>query len=160
MENTIDRLPGHASCPDPHHRFYAQVNGKPFLTARLTGLTCLRSELESVQTCKIWKIHAMGKVAYRSTAFGFFIDQSLTPGAYDLARDERLAAVYHLAPKKVAQVYHARDFQEGRLTLLECNLETGRLRGTFEFAISAIGFKVSAGEFDVQCRAHPPFSLR
>ncbi len=134
----------------PNH-FSAVVCGKPFVTTALSGLLCLRPELMGVRNRSIWKIHAAGHVARRRTILGLFIDQTLEPGTYDLVRNDRLTAVYHLTPPKVAQVYHSRDFQHGSVTLLECNVETGRLRGTFEFAMSAINFKVCEGEFDLLC---------
>lgn len=138
---------------DKDSRFSALVNDKPFITTRLQGLACLRSELEGVQTHRIWKIHATGKVANRRTVFGFFIDQSLKPGTYDLVRNERVSAVYHLTPRQQALVFHSRDFQDGTLTLLECDVETGRLRGTFAFSIPAIDFNVTRGHFNLLCNA-------
>jgi hypothetical protein len=131
--------------------FRACVNTKPFLTTRLSGLSCLRPELVGARTHRIWKIHAEGHVGRHRTMLGLFIDQTLEPGSYDLVRNDRITAVYHRTPKQVAQVYHSRDFQRGSVTLLEFNPDTGRLRGTFEFAMSAIGFDVSGGEFDVVC---------
>lgn len=148
--------PSAAPQADARSRFSALVNNKPFTLSLLQGLSCLRSELVGVRTHKIWKIHATGKVAHRRTVFGFFIDQSLQPGTYDLVRNERLTAVYHLTPRQQAQVYNSRDFQQGSLTLLECNPETGRLRGTFEFSMSAIDFTVSQGEFDLYCCTAQP----
>lgn len=151
MEN-ITHLPSPGFPRDSGQgHFHALINNKPFTTTDLQGLLCLRSELVGQRTCRIWKIHATGKVAHRRTVFGFFIDQSLEPGTYDLVRNERLTAVYHLTPKQQAQVYHSRDFQHGSVTLIECNAETGRLRGTFEFSMSAIDFTVSHGEFDLRC---------
>lgn len=149
MEN-ITHFP---SSDFPLGNFRALINDKPFTTTRLQGILCLRSELVGARTQKIWKIHATGKVAHRRTVFGFFIDQSLRPGTYDLVRNERLTAVYHLTPRQQALVYHSRDFQEGCVTLLECNTRTGRLRGRFEFSMSAIDFTVSRGEFDLRCRS-------
>lgn len=136
--------------------FRALINDKPFTTTHLQGHLCLRSELTGERTCKIWKVHATGKVAWRRTVFGFFIDQSLEPGTYDLVRNERLTAVYHLMPRQQAQVYHSRDFQHGSVTLHECDAHTGRLRGAFEFSMSAIDFIVSQGEFDLRCRPAQP----
>ncbi|WP_341958881.1 hypothetical protein [Pseudomonas sp. RC10] len=153
MNGSIHLPPSNVLPFDKDSRFSAVVNGKPFITTRLQGIACLRSELEGVQTRQIWKIHATGKVAHRRTVFGFFIDQSLQPGTYDLVRNERVSAVYHLTPKQQAMVFHSRDFQDGTLTLLECNVETGRLRGTFEFSIPAIDFNVTRGEFNLVCRA-------
>lgn len=140
---------GHPAQAQGH--LHALVNGKPFITQTLSGLACLRPELSGARELRIWKIHAIGKVAHRRTMLGFFIDQALQPGTYDLVGNERLTAIYHLTPKQVARVYHSCDFQVGSVTLLECNVETGRLRGTFEFAISAIEFTVSAGEFELLC---------
>ncbi|MFK3796189.1 hypothetical protein [Pseudomonas sp. NPDC088444] len=145
----------HSALPD---RFQALVNGKPFLPQTVDALSCLQTELEGARNRKIWKIHAVGKVAYRRTVFGLFLDPSLEPGTYDLVRDDRLTVIYHLTPKQSAQVYHSQDFQEGSLTLLECNGAKGRLRGSFEFAIPAVGFAVSCGEFDVLCRPEKPAS--
>lgn len=140
----------HCSPPD---RFEAQVNGKAFISTGLSAWACLRTELEGSRSYKIWKIHAVGKVAGRRTVFGLFMDQTLPLGTYDLARDARLTVVYHLTPKRHAQVFHSRDFQQGTLTLLDGNGDTGRLRGTFEFAVPAIGFGVSGGVFDLVCRS-------
>lgn len=132
-------------------RFSAMINDKPFLTTSLTGLSCLRPELVGARTCRIWKINVVGQVARHRTMLGLFIDQTLQPGTYDLVCDDRVSAVYHLTPPQLSQVYHSQNFQSGSVTLLECNAETGRLRGTFEFGMSAINFKVSAGEFDLVC---------
>jgi hypothetical protein len=148
MNQALTRASSTAPTPDI---FRASVNTKPFLTTRLSGLSCLRPELVGARTHRIWKIHAEGQVARHRTMMGLFIDQTLEPGTYDLVRNDRITAVYHRTPKQVAQVYHSRDFQRGSLTLLEFNPVTGRLRGTFEFAMSAIGFDVSGGEFDVMC---------
>jgi hypothetical protein len=131
--------------------FRAFVNTKPFVASRLSGLSCLRPELSGARTHRIWKIHAEGQVARHRTMLGLFIDQTLEPGTYDLVRNDRITVVYHRTPKQVVQVFHSRDFQCGSVTLLEFNSDTGRLRGTFEFAMSAIGFDVSGGEFDVVC---------
>lgn len=142
------RIPARLPC-DGH--FHARVNDKRFITRHLSGSVCLRCELTGPRTHRIWKIHAVGTVSWRRTVIGLFIDQSLRPGTYDLIGSDRLTAVYHLTPRRIAQVYHSRDFQQGSVTLLECNVDTGRLRGTFEFAMSAIGFRVSGGEFDLGC---------
>ena len=141
-KQTTTRAPGH---------FAAVVNGRPWSLTQVTGIACKRAELEGMRTRNIWKIHAVGQVRQRRTVIGFFIDQVLVPGTYDLVRNDRLTAVYHLTPRQVATVYHSRDFQEGSVTLHECDVETGRVRGTFEFAIPAMGFRVSQGEFDLVC---------
>jgi hypothetical protein len=132
-------------------RFYASVNNRPFLTSTVNGLSCLRPELTGARTHAIWKIHAVGQVARRRTVVGLFIDQALQPGTYDLVNDERITAIYHLTPAQVARIYHSRDFDRGSVTLLECNAQTGRLRGTFEFAMPWIDFTVSEGMFDLVC---------
>lgn len=152
MEKTTHFAPLSLCHSSPPDRFEAQVNGKAFISTHVSALACLRTELEGARSCRIWKIHAVGKVAGRRTVFGFFMDQTLTPGSYDLVRDARLTVVYHLTPKQHAQVFHSRDFQAGTLTLLDCNGDTGRLRGTFEFAMPAVGFVVSSGAFDLLCR--------
>jgi hypothetical protein len=131
--------------------FNATVNGKPFLTTALTGTRCLRPELSGMRTRHIWNLHVAGQVARRRTMIGFFIDQVLTPGTYDLVGNDHLSVVYHLTPRQFARVYHSQHFQQGRVTLLECDTQTGRLRGTFDFAMSATGFKVADGEFDLVC---------
>ncbi|SER07184.1 hypothetical protein SAMN03159444_03166 [Pseudomonas sp. NFACC02] len=132
-------------------RFYASVNNRPFLASNVSGLSCLRPELTGARTHAIWKIHAVGQVARRRTVLGLFIDQTLQPGTYNLVTDERITAIYHLTPAQMARIYHSRDFQQGSVTLLECNQETGRLRGTFEFAMPWIDFSVSEGMFDLVC---------
>jgi len=131
--------------------FSARINGTPFITTDLSGVSCLRPELTGARSQRIWKLHAVGKVGPHRTALGLFIDQTLTAGIYDLVRNDRLTAVYHLTPKQVAQVFHSRDFAQGRVRLLECNPDTGRLRGSFEFGIPAMNFSVSRGEFDLLC---------
>ncbi len=138
-------------CTDSSDHFSATVDGKPFVTTRLSGVMCLRPELAGARSQRIWKIHASGQVGRRRTILGFFIDQTLAPGTYDLVRNERLTAIYHLIARQTVPVYHSRDFQQGSVTLLECNVETGRLRGIFEFSMSAINFSVSDGEFDLLC---------
>ena len=151
-----DQRPPHTSTPGV---FHALVNDRPFLTTRVSAVSCLRAELKGPCEHPIWKIHAVGKVCYRRTIIGFFIDDSLQPGTYDLVANEGLTAVYHLTPKQLAQVYHSRDFESGSVRLLECNAQTGRIRGHFEFAIPAVGFRVSEGMFDLVCqREHPPRS--
>jgi hypothetical protein len=50
----------------------------------------------------------------------------------------------------MARVYHSRYFQTGELTLLECNPDTRRLRGTLEFGMSSINFKLAQGAFNLQ----------
>lgn len=157
MDNTIAPSSSGACSAHSSDRFQAKVNGKPFLSHRLRAMACLRTELEGTRNCKIWKIHAVGKVGKYRTVFGFFIDQSLEPGTYDLVNDSRLAVIYHRTPKRCAQVFHSRDFQTGSLTLLACNDGSECLRGTFEFGIPDIGFNVTSGEFDLQCR---PVSAR
>ncbi|MDH0745396.1 hypothetical protein N5D61_03425 [Pseudomonas sp. GD03842] len=157
MENNRRTRPFDATDLGPANRFQALVNGKPFQAQSLSGLACLQTELEGVRTRNIWKIHAVGKVGCRRTLFGLFLDRSLEPGTYDLLRNDRLTVIYHLTPKQSSQVYHSRDFQQGSLNLIECPGATGRLRGAFEFAIPAVGFAVTRGEFDVLC---PPESAR
>lgn len=142
--------PASSTSPRPDI-FRAFVNSKPFMASRLSGLSCLRPELCGARTHRIWKIHAEGQVARHRTMLGLFIDQTLEPGTYDLVRNDRITVVYHRTPKQVLQVFHSRDFQRGSLTLIEFKPDTGRLRGTFEFSMSAIGFDVSGGEFDVVC---------
>jgi hypothetical protein len=139
------------TAPSARGHFSARINGTPLITTDLSGMSCLRPELTGARSQRIWKIHAVGKVGPHRTALGLFIDQTLAPGIYDLVRDERLTAVYHLTPKRVAQVFHSRDFAQGRVRLLRCNADTGRLRGSFEFGIPAMNFKVSRGEFDLLC---------
>lgn len=151
MEYTTHFPPEPVMPPDPHNHFYAQVNGKPFLTTRLCGRSCLRSELVGVRTCKIWKIHAVGKVAHHRTVLGMFIDQSLGPGTYDLVQDERLSVIYHVTPRQFAQLYHSRDFETASVTLLECDVQTGHLRGTFEIDMPSAGLLIADGQFDVWC---------
>jgi hypothetical protein len=136
-------------------QFGAMINGRQFVTTALSGTRCLRTELSGMRTRKIWNVQAVGQVARQRTMIGLYIDQVLTPGTYDLVHNERLGAVYHLTPPQFSQIYHSQDFQKGSVTLLECDTETGRLRGTFEFSMSAIGFKVTQGEFDLMCEADP-----
>jgi hypothetical protein len=136
----------------PHRQFSAQVNGKRFVATHVTGLSCLRAELVGARKQKIWKINAVGQVGKRRTMFGLFIAQTLQPGLHSLVRNDEVSAVYHVTPRQFLQVYHSRDFQSGSVTLLECNAKTGRLRGTFEFGMSAIDFSVLDGEFDLVCQ--------
>lgn len=141
-------------CADPvaDNRLSATINGKIFIPSDLTALACLRSELAGARTQKIWKLHAVGKVGHRRTVLGLFIDQSLGPGTYDLVRDERLSVVYHVTPRQFHQIFHAHDFQSGTVTLLECSVETGHLRGTFEINMPAADLEVTDGSFDVHCQ--------
>lgn len=156
----MDTIPtgGHRRPPHTSTRgeFRALVNGRPFLTTQVSAVSCLRSELKGPCSHTIWKIHVVGKVCYRRTVIGFFIDHSLPPGTYDLVGNDKLTAVYHLTPKQRAQIFHSRDFECGSMTLLECNAQTGRIRGHFEFAIPAIDFSVSRGTFDLVCPRDPP----
>lgn len=132
--------------------FQALVKGKPFITKGLSGLVCLRSELDAARSSDIWKIHAAGQVAAHRTMIGFYIDRALGPGTYDLVGNEQIKTIYHLTPKRMATIFHSRDLQFGSMTLLECNLDTRRLRGTFEFSIPALGFEVRDGAFDLLCQ--------
>ncbi|MFJ3520980.1 hypothetical protein ACIPO9_00725 [Pseudomonas sp. NPDC090203] len=129
----------------------ATINGKPFTPGQLSAFSCLRPELTGKRSHKIWKIHAVGKVAHRRTVLGMFIDQSLEPGTYDLVRDERLSAIYHVTPRQFAQLYHSQDFEKGSVTLLECDVQTGHLRGTFHIDMPSAGLLIADGQFDVWC---------
>lgn len=155
MENSTHLPHSPLRLPAVEGHFNAVVNARQFLTTHLSAVWCLRPELDGVRTHSIWKVHAVGQVASRRTVFGLFIDRMLKPGTYDLVANDRLTVVYHLTPRRIAQVYHSRDFQQGSLTLLACEIETGRLKGTFEFAIPAIGFEVTDGQFELICGPVP-----
>ena len=129
----------------------ASINGKPFTPRQLSAYSCLRPELTGKRSLKIWKIHAVGKVAHHRTVLGMFIDQSLEPGTYDLVQDERVSAIYHVTPRQFAQLYHSRDFEKGAVTLIECDVETGHLRGTFAIDMPSAGLLIADGQFDVWC---------
>lgn len=130
--------------------FQALINDKPFIATSVVALSCWRAELGDAPNRRIWKIIATGNVARQGTSIGIYIDQSLTPGTYNLINNHTISVVYHLTPRQVAQIYHSRHFQTGCLELQECNEQTKRLRGTFEFGLSSISFKVTSGAFDVQ----------
>lgn len=141
--------------PPAAERFQMLVNGKPFVANSITGRSCWRAELASTPSRRIWKILASGRVARQGTSIGLYIDQSLTPGVYDLVDNTLISVVYHLTPRKVARVLHSRAFQRGRLALLECDPSTQRLRGTFDFSLPSSDFHVTAGKFDLQWTHDP-----
>jgi hypothetical protein len=131
--------------------FSATINGKSFTPDDLTAFSCLRAELEGPRTHRIWKIHAVGKLAHHRTVLGMFIDQSLEPGTYDLVNDERVSVIYHVTPRQFSQLYHSRDFLTGSVTLLECDAQSGRLRGSFAISMPHVGLEITAGGFDLLC---------
>lgn len=135
--------------------FHALVNGKPFIATSVIALSCWRAELGRAPSRRIWKIIASGNVARKGTSIGIYIDQSLTPGVYDLINNHKISIVYHLTPRVIAKVYHSRHFQTGCLELQECAEQTKRLRGLFEFGLSSISFEVTSGAFDVQWIDNP-----
>ncbi|HEY0288974.1 MAG TPA: hypothetical protein VGC62_18520 [Pseudomonas sp.] len=130
-------------------QFQAVINDKPFVANRIMGRSCWRSELRGTPRRRIWKILASGHVARQGTSIGFYIDQTLTPGTYNLVDNFDISVVYHLTPRQVARVYHSRHLQMGSLALLQCDQESRRLRGTFDFGMSSIKFHVTAGTFDL-----------
>jgi hypothetical protein len=131
-------------------QFQAMVNGKPFVAASVTAWSCWRAELRHKPNRRIWKVLATGHVTRHSTSIGLFIDQTLGPGTYDLVNNPCISVVYHRTPRQMARVYHSRYFQTGELILLECNPDTRRLRGTLEFGMSSINFKLAQGAFNLQ----------
>jgi len=139
-----------SNVPCAAESFQALVNDKPFCAGRVAGWSCWRSELQHKPTRRIWKILAIGQVARHGTSLGLYLDQTLEPGTYDLVDNPRISIVYHMTPRQFARVYHSKYFQTGHLTLLECNADTRRLRGTFEFGMSSIDFRVSQGAFNLQ----------
>jgi hypothetical protein len=149
MKDSVNLQNFRLNAPPVAGQFQAMINDKPFLAASVTGRSCWRSELRHKPSRRIWKILATGHVARHGTSIGLFIDQTLVPGTYDLVDNPKISVVYHRTPRQIARVYHSRHFQTGSLTLLECDPDTRRLRGTFEFGMSSIDFKVTAGAFNL-----------
>jgi len=141
--------------PTAAGHFQALINDKPFIATSVIALSCWRAELGDAPSRRIWKIIATGNVARQGTSIGIYIDQSLTPGPYELINNHKISVVYHLTPRQVAQVYHSRHFQTGCLEIQECTQQTKRLRGAFEFGLSSISFRVTSGTFDVQWTDDP-----
>jgi hypothetical protein len=50
------------TAPTARGHFSARINGTPFITTDLSGMSCLRPELTGARSQRIWKIHAVGKV--------------------------------------------------------------------------------------------------
>lgn len=136
--------------PSLAEQFQATVNGKSFVATSVTAWSCWRTELRHKPNRRIWKMLVTGHVARQGTSIGLFIDQTLGPGTYDVVSNPGISVVYHRTPRQIARVYHSRYFQTGELTLLECDPDTQRLRGTLEFGMSSINFKLAQGAFDVQ----------
>jgi hypothetical protein len=147
--HTSNDFPHDPTRPNKENHLSATINGKPVVFSQVSAVACLRCELEAAGNRAIWKIHAVGKVAHRRTVMGLFIDQSLAPGTYDLVNDEHLAMVYHVTPRQFFQLYHAHDFQSGCVTLLECDAQHKRLRGTFQMSMPRAGLEITDGSFDL-----------
>lgn len=128
------------------------VNHRPLVVSSLLGRLTLRPELAGAADHWIWKVIAEGKVGRKRTSIGLFLDFDLEPGTYALVGQERVRIVYNETPHWQSVIYHSTHFQSGVFTLVEANSETGRIRGQFNFSISAIGFAVTDGSFDVQCQ--------
>lgn len=138
-----------APCPGT---FAAVVNHRPLVVSSLLGRLTLRPELAGVADHWIWKVIAEGKVGQKRTSIGLFLDRDLEPGSYELVGQDRIKIVYNETPHWQSVIYHSAHFQSGVFTLLEANRETRRIRGQFSFSISAMGFAVTDGSFDVQCQ--------
>lgn len=129
--------------------FQAQVNQHPFkVTSLLAGLT-LRPELSSVPTHWIWKVIAEGKVDRKCASIGLFFDRDLPLGTYDLLASPHIKIIYNQTPHWQSIIYHSEHFQSGQLTLLEADIPSQRLRGEFDFSISAVDFAVTDGTFEL-----------
>lgn len=132
--------------------FQALVTQKPLIVKSVLARLTMRLELGEVPNHWIWKIIAEGKVGQTPTCIGLFIDQGLPLGTYEIPAEPRIQVVYNQTPRWKNIVYHSGNFQSGQLTLLEADVASRRLRGEFGFSISAIGFEVSEGAFDLYCQ--------
>jgi hypothetical protein len=138
--------------PPCEGRFQAQVNGQPLIISSLIGKLTLRPELAHTPNHWIWKVIADGKVGHKRTSIGLFFDHDLRPGSHNLIGHDRIKVVYNETPHWQSVIYHSAHFQSGVFTLHEADPKTQRLRGEFSFSISAVGFEVTDGVFEVQCR--------
>lgn len=141
-----------ASPPSCEGMFQAMINRRPLVVSSLLSRLTLRPELARASDHWIWKVIAEGKVGRKRTSIGLFLDFDLEPGTYALVGQERVRIVYNETQRWRSVVYHSAHFQCSAFTLLEANRETRRLRGQFSFSISAMGFAVTDGLFDVQCQ--------
>lgn len=132
--------------------FQAQINQHPFLVTSVAAGLKLRPELSQVPDHWIWRVVADGKVGSKRASIGLFIDYDLGPGTYRLPSDPRVKVVFSQTPHGRSVIYHSAQLQAGRITLIEADVANLRLKGTFEFSISAVGFAVTQGAFDLLCR--------
>jgi len=132
--------------------FQAQVTRQPLIVTSVLARLTMRLELGEAPNHWIWKIIAEGKIGQTRTCIGLFIDQGLPLGTYEIPAEPRIKVVYNQTPRWKNIVYHSANFQAGQLTLLEADVASRRLRGEFGFSISAIGFEVSNGAFDLHCQ--------
>lgn len=132
--------------------FEAQVNQHPFLATSITAGMTLRPELSQIPCHWIWRVVADGRVGSKRASIGLFMDYDLAPGSYRLPADPRVRVVFSQTPHGRSVIYHSAQFQAGRITLIEADVASLRLKGRFEFSISAVGFAVTRGTFDLQCR--------
>ncbi len=132
--------------------FQAQINQHPFLVTEMSAGLKLRPELSQIPDHWIWRVVADGKVGSKRASIGLFIDYDLTPGTYRLPSHPRIKVVFSQTPHGRSVIYHSAQLQAGRMTLIEADVANLRLRGTFEFSISAMDFAVTGGTFDLLCR--------
>jgi hypothetical protein len=132
-------------------QFKALVTRQPLIVTSVLARLTTRLELSEAPNHWIWKVIAEGKIGQTRTCIGLFIDQGLPLGTYEIPAEPRIKVIYNQTPRWKNIVYHSGNFQSGQLTLLEADVATRRLRGEFGFSISAIGFDVSDGAFDLHC---------
>ena len=148
----MDAVPKRRKTPSPcTGLFQAQINQQPFVVTSMTAGLTLRPELAQIPNHWIWRVVAEGRVGSKRASIGLFMDYDLAPGTYRLPVDSRVRVVFSQTPHGRSVIYHSAQFQAGRITLIEADVASLSLKGTFEFGISAVGFAVTGGRFDLLC---------
>lgn len=155
MPELSTRLPFNTPPAIEPQLFRVCVNGTPVCIDALLGCLTLRPELSQPAAHWIWKIVAKGRAGRRRVSIGLYLDHDLQPGTHALVNNPKIQVVYNDTPNARNLIYHSQHLQSGTLTLFEVDREHRHLRGEFEFGISALGFRVSGGRFDLPCPLQP-----
>ncbi|WP_295478420.1 hypothetical protein [uncultured Pseudomonas sp.] len=129
--------------------FQAVINGRALQVSSVAGGLSLRPELRGPSRHWQWKVIASGRVGRKRAGIGLYFDPDLPLGRHELVGHPQIRVVYHDTPHGRGTLYHSQHLQSGVLTLLAADARRRCLQGCFEFGISAMGFQVSEGRFDL-----------
>lgn len=155
MPQFCTRHPGNVPPVINPELFRVCVNGTPVHLDALLGCLTLRTELSQPSDHWIWKIIAKGRAGRMRVSIGLYLDHDLQPGRHTLVDNPKIQVVYNDTPNARNRIYHSQHLQSGTLNLMHVDREHRHLQGEFEFGISALGFRVSGGRFNLPCPWQP-----